>query len=167
MNVYQLLKEKYLPDMEFVFDFLAKLTDEITKHYPDVEYSSVSHGLGFVLKFGGKYEVYTDIATSDYNSGAPVANISLDYRRTTEYNNVYLDNDFFRRDNSYLCRMTHSSVTKYKRTYLEWKVNDIDDEMQSVRSWFTDVLRAVNEQISDDVLLEKIEPQRDPYLDCE
>lgn len=148
-NVFQILKEKFIPDLEFVFDFASVVTDKIIEKFPDIKYESLNTGnIGFIMKTNGcKYEFHADIMDCDYDTGAPRVSVGVCYNKPVNTNNRYVD-DELTSNHTYCCRIAHASITKYTRNITTWNKKELGKEELEMLDWFIDIVSAVNDEIN-------------------
>lgn len=175
MNVFQLFKKKYIPDMEFTFDVLSEVLDEVLKKYPDVKYETVnSSTTGFIVILPEGYEIYMTLCPNEYSTGAPLANISLDYRGKREIGNVYLSGEEYVTDRTFLKRFCNTSYSKYKKDTFIWDKETTSEtgpaDAVAVTEWLVDIMRQVDNKLDKDGVEFRIRKQSEskhgnPYDD--
>lgn len=146
-NVFQILKEKFIPDLEFIFEYASAITEKILDKFPDIKYESMNTcNIGIIMKTG-KYEFYADIIDCDYDTGAPRIHVSLDYLKPTGGKNMYISNEIAS-GRTYACRIASACITKYTRNINTWNKKELGPEELAMLDWFIDAVSSVNEEIN-------------------
>lgn len=79
-NVFNLIKQAYIPDLEYCFDFLAKFVDRIKETYADVkmvpsDYSSLNHTISCTIN--NKFKVLMGISLVGAYQGVPQVEVTI------------------------------------------------------------------------------------------